>query len=208
MKVEDLFKQANRIIDSVGERSPAGVLAEATEFLRVHAGERSAFYIHISDINRGADYRHLQSHVESILSGFIRYVENGLLEGTSIERQAQIDVVSDFLGQAQFLLESKEVHPTAPTVIIGASLEEFLRNWVEEVNLEIGDNKPGIDTYAQLLRKAGMIEKQDFKDITAWAGLRNDAAHGEWDNVSNREKISNMLHGVNLFMRKYAGRSE
>ena len=47
---------------------------------------------------------------------------------------------------------------------------------------------------------------QDIKDITAWAGLRNDAAHGEWEEVKDRSKISLMLEGVNLFMRKYGER--
>jgi len=35
-------------------------------------------------------------YVISNLEAFIRYAENSLLEGISIERKAQIDVVSDF----------------------------------------------------------------------------------------------------------------
>ena len=64
-------------------------------------------------------------------------MENDLLEGISIERKAQIDVVSDFLDQANSLLNSKDVHPAAPAVIIGAALEEFLRNWIEEAGLTL-----------------------------------------------------------------------
>ena len=45
--------------------------------------------------------------------------------------------------------------------------------------------------------------KQDIKDITAWAGIRNDAAHGYWEKVESKENISLMLQGINLFMRKY-----
>ncbi len=43
-----------------------------------------------------------------------------------------------------------------------------------------------------------------MKDITSWAGLRNHAAHGEWDEVKDKTRVSIMLEGVNLFMRKYS----
>ena len=40
--------------------------------------------------------------------------------------------------------------------------------------------------------------------ITSWGGVRNHAAHGEWDEVSNRDRIKLMLEGVNLFMRQHS----
>jgi hypothetical protein len=48
-----------------------------------------------------------------------------------------------------------------------------------------------------------LISKQDAKDILSWGGLRNHAAHGEWDQVSDKQRVQLMLEGVNLFMRKY-----
>ncbi|MGI4833650.1 MAG: hypothetical protein ACRYFK_09340 [Janthinobacterium lividum] len=104
--------------------------------------------------------------------------------------------------QAQQLLEIKAVHPAAPCVIIGAALEEFLRNWVE-ASVGIGDNKPSLDAYSRVLKEADLITKQDVKDLTAWGGLRNHAAHGEWEEVAERKRIQLMMEGVNLFMRKY-----
>ena len=204
MNTDDLIKQARRIVEKGKAGSAAaGILAEATEFLRVYAGEKSTFFVYLNAINRGAASAYINRYVVEILEGFIRYVENGLLEGISIERKAQIDVVSDFLNQANNLLSTKEVHPAAPTVIIGAALEEFLRNWIEEAGLALGGKKPSLDSYAKVLREADLITKQDVKDTTSWSGLRNHAAHGEWDEVSDRNRISVMLEGVNLFMRKY-----
>lgn len=139
----------------------------------------------------------------SILESFICHIENGLLDGVSIERKAKIDVVSDYLDQAQILLESKDVHPAGPAVIIGASLEEFLRSWVEEANLPLNNKKPSIDSYTTTLREAELITKQDVKDITSWAGFRNNAAHGQWEEVADKKRVQLMLEGVNLFMRKY-----
>jgi hypothetical protein len=89
-------------------------------------------------------------------------------------------------------------------MLIGATLEEFLRTWVETEGLSLGTRKPGLETYSQVLRDADLITKQDGKDITAWAGLRNHAAHGEWDEVSDKKRVALMLEGVNLFIRKYS----
>jgi len=206
MEPEELIKQAARIRDiakQTGDEYIEGVRTEALEFIRLYASDRSAFYIQLSKISVGASSDWIRDTIISILDGFARFVENGLVEGVSIERKAQIDVVSDFLEQAHVLLDSTDVHPAAPTVIVGAALEEFLRNWIEEADLDLGEEKPGLDFYKNVLRKADLITKQDSKDITAWAGLRNHAAHGEWDEVSDRNRITIMLEGVNLFMRKY-----
>jgi hypothetical protein len=88
-------------------------------------------------------------------------------------------------------------------VIIGASLEQFLLNWIEESQLPKPDSKPSIDSYARILREAEYISKQDVKDITSWAGLRNDAAHGMWENVNDVNRVKLMADGVGLFIRKY-----
>ena len=203
MNTDDLIKQARRIIESTRQSSGAGILSEAMEFFRIYTGDKSTFFKQLSKVDQGWRDESIIKYVISNLEAFIRYAENGLLEGISIERKAQIDVVSDFLGQANTLLDSKEVHPAAPTVIIGAALEEFLRNWIEEAGLTLGGKNPSLDSYAKALREKDLITKQDVKDITSWSGLRNHAAHGEWDEVSDKNRISIMLEGVNLFMRKY-----
>ena len=71
--------------------------------------------------------------------------------------------------------------------------------------MSIGKSKPGIDAYAKALRTADLITKQDMKDVTSWAGTRNHAAHGEWDEVNDRSRMRLMLEGVNLFMRQKQG---
>jgi len=47
MEKEDLISQAKRII-ALGQNSGVTALAEAKEFLRVHSGEKSAFYKQLS----------------------------------------------------------------------------------------------------------------------------------------------------------------
>jgi len=203
MNTDDLIKQARRIIENSKQTSGAGILSETMEFFRIYTGDKSTFFKQLSKVDQGWRVESIIKYVISNLEAFIRYAENGLLEGISIERKAQIGVVSDFLDQANTLLSSKEVHPAAPTVIIGAALEEFLRNWIEEAGLNLGGKNPSLDSHTKTLREEKLITKQDVKDITSWSGLRNYAAHGEWDEVKDKNRISIMIEGVNLFMRKY-----
>lgn len=177
----------------------AGLKAEICEFFRLYAGPKSSFL----QMAQSAAGVYVQEHLASTMESFISFVEAGLHSEISPERKAQLDVVSDLLDQAYSLLESKKVHPAAPAVLIGATLEEFLRNWIEAVSINLGAQKPSIDTYAKALREADLLTKQDVKDITSWAGIRNHAAHGEWEEVSDRNRIKLMLEGVNLFLRKY-----
>ena len=202
MDTQELIEHAR----STSERISAYTAAEAAqaqvcEFLRSYSSPRSSFYKQAQEVKGLTTHR--IGILRSILESFAQYVEAGLHTGMSPERRAQLDVVSDFLEQAHQLLETKGVHPAAPAVLIGATLEEFLRTWVENDGLSLGSKKPGLQNYASVLRGADLITKQDVKDITAWGGTRNSAAHGKWGEVSDKNRITLMLEGVNLFMRKY-----
>ena len=208
MKSEEIIEHAKRMATEL-RSSPRGLIvntegpfAQACEFLRSYAGEKTSFYQSVQGASKYfGEERNIA--IASILESFSDYIESGLADEITPVRQAKLDVVSDLLDQAKSLLEDSKVHPAAPAVIIGATLEEFLRAWIEEEAISIGNSKHGLDTYTKCLRKEAIISKQDVKDLTAWAGIRNYAAHGEWTEVEDKEKISLMLQGVNLFMRKY-----
>lgn len=198
MTIEELVDQAQ---DIIGRNDKTVASIEALEFLRIYAGEKSAFYKQ-GQLKNENDWIGGNRAIDA-LRGYVNFLSNGLTSSVSIERAVQIEVVSDFLEQAQKLLFEKNVHPAAACVLIGASLEEFLRNWIDELDLKLGNNKPGIENYSKLLREKELINKQDAKDILSWGGLRNHAAHGEWNYVEDKARIGIMLDGVNLFMRKY-----
>lgn len=202
MNQQELVKAAEDILSKV--RQPhdywAGMKAEVCEFLRLYAGPKTSFF----EIAEKAGGTGIQKHLATTMESYISFVKAGLYSEISPERKAQLDVVSDFLEQAQTLLENNKVHPAAPAVLIGATLEEFLRNWVEAEDINIGDKKPSLDTYCKILRESELLSKQDVKDITAWAGIRNHAAHGEWEHLADRNRVRLMLEGVNLFLRKYS----
>lgn len=127
MTKEDLIQNSKRIMKT-SEQNPHGGLVEAQEFLRIYAGEDSSFYKTLEQLGANNYDTTKTSRVNEVLSTFIDFVDNNLLRSLSLEREIQIDTVSDYLEQAESLLNDKKVHPAAPAVIIGASLEEFLRN--------------------------------------------------------------------------------
>jgi len=49
------------------------------------------------------------------------------------------------------------------------------------------------------LAKAGVYNISMQKQITAWAGKGNDAAHGNWDNYT-KEDVADMINGVQRFI--------
>ena len=208
MQTEEIIAHANELIclaNALGKEDYAkfrGVHARVSDFLISFAGKNNSFLSQIEEGSLPGDRAKAGQYLVEILRAYIAHLQAGLIRGLSPKRQAEIDVTSDFLDQAQGLLKSNKVHPAAPAVLIGAALEEFLRNWVEDVGLSLGNKKPGLEAYSTTLREAELITKQDAKDIAAWAGIRNHAAHGEWDELGGTERIRLMLDGVNLFMRR------
>lgn len=203
MTKEEIVQNSKRIIILTKTNSHGG-LVQAREFLRIYAGEESSFFKTLSQMRSSAYAEDKLRRVTQVLNSFIEFVENDLLRSISLEREIQIDTVSDYLEQAESLLNDKKVHPAAPAVIIGASLEEFLRTWLEDDGFDLTTIKNSLDSYSTELRRQEKITKQDLKDIVSWGGTRNSAAHGQWEEVEDRKRIKLMLEGVNLFMRKYS----
>lgn len=198
----EAVKLERRSSDKEARRSEA---APALDFLSRHAGSRSAF-------TKAAEFEvdkymppYCLPGVAEALRGWVGFVEAGMVELRPYEARARIDAADELIEQAQDLLDDQQIHEAAPIVLVGAALEMFLRAEIYEHGLTL-TGKPGINTYADTLQKAGHLTVQDRKDITSWAGLRNDAAHGHFDELS-RERASLMLEAVNLFMRQKLGDS-
>jgi|PersoiStandDraft_1058852.scaffolds.fasta_scaffold51175_2 hypothetical protein len=208
MKTADLLPQIDRLEARAAtipndHAGGIGIYAEVLDFTRKYCGEKSAFAKAIVD-TEGSIPTAVSRTLVAVLQSIREHVKNGLLTALSIERQAEIDTVSELLGQAQELLNDEKVHPACGAFLIGACLEEFLREWVNESGLSIGNDRPGIEAYANALHHADLISVQDRKNITSWGGYRKAAAHAEWDDVSDRTLIRLMLEGVNVFIAKYS----
>ena len=176
--------------------------AEIKNFISSVCGKSNSFYEAVDKVRIAAAFP--MEQLNYIVDAFRRSIENELISNTSYERKLQTAVVNDFLLQAEDILQKVELHAAVAAFLIGASLEEFLRNWVVEQNLLHDIKKASINNYAMALKQNNLIDLQEYKEITAWTGIRNDAAHGNWNKVDNRDKLNLVLSGVTIFIKKHS----
>lgn len=196
-----IIEKGQNILNTFNYPNYLGSLASMRNLIASYDGKQNEFYRAIDEVN-GKSPLALDNY-KSILRGFIDTVKNDLMFEVSFTRKLKIETVNEYLKQAEYILNKKDMHPAVAAFLIGASLEEFLRNWLVDENMPI-PAKPSIDIYALALLGKDFLSKQDHKDILSWAGLRNDAAHGYWDKVKDREQIKLMLYGVNSFINRYS----
>ncbi|WP_353778031.1 hypothetical protein [Winogradskyella sp. 3972H.M.0a.05] len=175
------------------------------QFVKNYIGQDTEFYNSLLNYKKryNDDLFSMGIQAVSVLRSIKDYLKLQLELGKSQQYNIKIDVISDFINQAISLINDKKYHPAASAILLGASLEEFLKQLSEQENIDLSDTKKTIDPIAQKLYQEKIITKQDYKDITSWAGLRNDATHGNFDEVNDKMRILNAIEGVNLFMRKF-----
>ena len=113
------------------------------------------------------------------------------------------DTFNDYLTMASSLLKSG--YKDAAAVIAGTSLEVHVRSLcfrnAVAVTLPNGSPKKA-DVMNADLRKAELYSDLQQKSVTAWMGLRNKAAHGEYDAYDDRD-VRALIQGVRDFIVKY-----
>lgn len=146
------------------------------------------------------------SHVEAglgIVSAARSELAGGWLQTT--RGLLSSEIFADFLEMADHLLSER--YKDAAAVIIGSSLEEHLRQLAVGAGVSTTRDKDGIavplkaDSLNSELAKAVVYSKLNQKSVTAWLGLRNDAAHGRYD-AYDQAQVLLMLEGVRQFMSR------
>ena len=164
-------------------------------------------------------YRRFDTEKKTALEGYIYATERclGVLmavkedidSGFLFERELLIsaDVFDDFLEQAEHLLENK--YKDAPAVLIGSVLESTLRKMCKKHGVDVTDKTGAIitdtATIAPLndaLYKGKVYSKLVHKQIIVWADVRNNAAHGHYDQYKQSD-VEDMAKGVRSFVTEY-----
>lgn len=186
-------------------------VAAAFEFLRQYAGDESFWTQRAITVyeNKG-DNQSLESGavaVADMLGAWADQVEAGITQVVGAQAWAEVEVAAtDIMSQVRRLLEDNSTTPAAPIVLCGAALETAMRAVISAKQLEMTE-RPSLGAYTRLLRKQDLISKQDAKDFDQVAGLRNQAAHGEFDTLS-RERAGLMEQQTNLLLRRLADLQE
>jgi len=106
------------------------------------------------------------------------------------------EVGDDVLEQAHDLLTGGYKDPSC--ILARVSLELALRDLCDRGGIVHAK----LDKMNADLAKAGAYNKSMQKQVTAWAGRGNDAAHGDWDQYTG-DDVKDMIDGVRRFIADY-----
>ncbi len=139
--------------------------------------------------------------VESVVRALLNDLLNEHFTGNIFEL-AHGEIFSDLLDMAQHLVDNG--YFLAATVVAGTAQESHLRQLAIKKGLAIVDNKGKPLTGDPLnveLSKAKVYDLNMQKLVTAWQGLRNDAAHGRGANF-DKSQIQVMIDGIRMLIAR------
>lgn len=201
MEKEEILRIGREIEKDWNPDIGIGFLAQVKELIKSTYGKNNSFYEEANKIQPDWLKSAAFQQTSGILKGFLYAVEKDIINKSSLQSKIKNEIIHDYLAQAENIIDNKSMHPAAAAMIIGASLEEFLRTWAKDENLVFDENTSTINSFITLLRENDYIDKQEQKELTAWAGIRNDASHGKWEKCAVREKVQLYLEQVNLFIK-------
>jgi hypothetical protein len=167
----------------------------AVELLRQYAGEDSYWKRRAEEVYReGGAQQSKESGARAVgemLLGWVGQVEAGIVQILGVRGLREIaSVESDLLGQVRRLIDDRSSHPAAPIMLCGAALEMAARGVCDECGLQI-NTRPSLMAWANRLREARLIDAQAVKEFEVCSGVRNEAAHGRFEDLS-RERAGLM----------------
>jgi HEPN domain-containing protein len=107
------------------------------------------------------------------------------------------ETFSDFLDMASHLLGEK--YKDAAAVIAGGVLEQHLRALCAKHGITPIPTSLNALNNRLYRQPSASYSSQVMKQVTAWADIRNDAAHGHYDKV-NEKQVEFMIDGIKHFM--------
>lgn len=138
-----------------------------------------------------------------VVSGAIELVKSGVLG--RLTDAARAETVSEVLAQADALVSAG--HLIGAAVLAGGALETHLLHLCERNGLTPA-GAGSISKYDQAVAKArneGAIEvysATETKQVTAWGGVRNEAAHEPTKFNRSPEEVRLMIAGVRDFIAR------
>jgi hypothetical protein len=145
-------------------------------------------------------YSHV-SNLVGLFKGMQHDIDSGML--SNLRNLVQAEIFADFLEMAEHLLG--EGYKDAAAVLLGAVLEDSLRKIADASGvLTVGSKGQPLtlDPLNVALAKKGVYGPLVQKQVTSWANLRNDAAHGYFANY-DAAQVKQMLLFVQKFCADY-----
>lgn len=136
------------------------------------------------------------------LAGVLKALKEDVNAGwlKTVEELVHADTFSGFLEQAREL--NGKVYKDAAAVIAGTVLESHLRLLCDKnsipTTLPAGRHKTADSMNSELV-KGGVYNQLQQKQVTAWLGIRNAAAHGNYGEYTGTDVVS-LISGIEQFI--------
>jgi hypothetical protein len=146
-----------------------------------------------------------QLHFLKTVKGLDNSYRAGMFE--SVSEIIEADITADYMTQAENLLSGAGTGTFAhvpAAVLAGGVLEDTLRRLCQRQSPPIpivrnNNELKSLGDFIDDLKRAGLYPELKAKQLRAWAGIRNTAAHGEFDKFS-RADVQQMLEGIQSFL--------
>lgn len=165
------------------------------------SGSNSPYYTNIVEFRKNEIIDRVYLELEmGIAKALISDIRSGYLQ--SVEELLHGNVFGDYLEMAMHLLDND--YKDAAAVLTGGTLEVHLKNMCSKYNISIersGKSKKADELNSELAKR-DVYSKLDQKNVTAWLGLRNDAAHGNYS-AYTKDQVSLLLQSVRDFITRH-----
>lgn len=219
LKVE-ILRRLDGLLRKSDEVLKSGQADRHGEYIALYSGFRSQALTFLEQcFGRECEYyrsfaatlpinRYTTGHVhrgKAILGAVREDVENDHLR--SFRELVNAEIFTDFIEMAEYLVS--ENYKDAAAVIAGSVLEEHIRQLAGKNGIDVSTtDKKGNRTAKKAstlnaeLGRCGIYNKAKEKQITAWQAIRNDAAHGNYDQYT-RDDVKSLIEGVVGFLANY-----
>lgn len=191
--------------DVMSDTKAVEIATRALAAIERIAGRNSPYHIRAEEIRCQQAYEQqrvicligvLQSLSADLKAGYLR----------SVEVMIHGELFGDLLEMAQHLVD--QGYKDAAAVIAGSALEAHLRQLAKQFGVSVesvtvkGTEPKKADLLNAELVKAGGYSGLDQKNVTAWLGLRNKAAHGHYDEYQ-KNQVALMVDAVRDFTSRH-----
>jgi hypothetical protein len=208
-QLENIVKEYNDLIsksqhddgsDNISDTKAEEIKIRILTSIARATGKHSIYFEESKRVLEAKTYIHMHlKKLIGITNSVINDIKSGYLVG--IEELVHSNIFSDFIEMAEYLLSNG--YKDAAAVIAGSTLESHIKLLCDKFNVSIEYNGKikKADTLNADLVKASAYNKIEQKSITAWLGIRNDAAHGNYTEY-NSDQVKNMIIGIRDFIMR------
>ncbi len=156
-------------------------------------GQSSDYYKRVTKVNV------LERQIGVVIA-LIDDIQKGYL--LRFEELAHSNVFSDYIEMSDYLLDRN--FKDAAAVIAGSTLEVHLRLLCikNEVSTEVNGKNKKANVMNEDLARKNVYNKLNQKLITSWIDLRNNAAHGNYDEY-DKAQVKGQIEGIKNFIARY-----